>query len=236
MGIGSCFSAPGFMAGLGAGFVIGAPCLINYGGPKIQAEILPELFSGRKFISLAISEAGAGSDVRGMKTRAVKSECGKFYIVTGSKKWITNGHFSDYFMTGVRTSNSGLSMLLIPRTEGVTTKIIKTAYSHAAGTAQVLFDQVKVPIEYLLGVENDGLKVILSNFNHERWVILCRIARNSRTIYEECFKWSHLRLVAGKPLIEQPVIRSKCVIQLLYTKLAYDLTTGRYIFPGLQKC
>lgn len=96
-------------------------------------------------------------------------------------------------MTGVRTSEHGLSMLLIPRGEGVETKIIKTAYSHSAGTAQVTFDHVLVreldlllrdsyrsiadcceitsAVEYLLGVENDGLKVILSNFNHERFVL-----------------------------------------------------------------
>lgn len=65
-------------------------------------------------------------------------------------------------MTGVRTSEKGLSMLLIPRTEGVETKIIKTSYSHAAGTAYVSFDSVLVPVEYLLGGEGQGLKVILS--------------------------------------------------------------------------
>lgn len=76
---------------------------------------------------------------------------------------ITNGHFSDYFMTGVRTSKSGLSMLLIPRSEGVETKIIKTSYSHAAGTAYVSFDKVLVPVKYLMGTEGNGLKVILSS-------------------------------------------------------------------------
>lgn len=111
-------------------------------------------------------------------------------------------------MTGVRT-DKGLSMLLIPRDENVETKIIKTAYSHSAGTAQVTFDHVRVPVEYLLGVENEGLAVILSNFNHERWVICARIARNSRTIYEECFIYAHLRMVKGKPLIDLPVIRAK---------------------------
>lgn len=62
-------------------------------------------------------------------------------------------------MVGVRTSPTALSMLLVPRTEGVETKIIKTSYSHAAGTAYVSFDHVLVPVENLLGEENEGLKV-----------------------------------------------------------------------------
>jgi alkylation response protein AidB-like acyl-CoA dehydrogenase len=68
-------------------------------------------------------------------------------------------------MTGVRTSPNKLSMMIIPRGEGVETKVIKTSYSHAAGTAWVTFDKVLVPAENVLGGENNGLKVILSNFN-----------------------------------------------------------------------
>lgn len=72
---------------------------------------------------------------------------------------ITNGTFSDYFMTGCRTSENGLSMLLIPRSDEVDTKPIKTAYSGSAGTAYVTFDRALVPAENLLGEENEGLKV-----------------------------------------------------------------------------
>ncbi|ORY70647.1 acyl-CoA dehydrogenase/oxidase [Leucosporidium creatinivorum] len=201
--------SPGYMAGLQAGMVIGLPPVLNYGTEKMKAEVLPQILAGRKFISLAISEAAAGSDVQGMTTRATKTADGKFYEVTGTKKWITCGHRSDYFMTGVRTGDRQLSMLLIPRTDRVETKIIKTSYSHAAGTAFVTFDKALVPVENCLGGEGNGIKVILSNFNHERAVICHRIARQSRTIYEETMKWAHLRKVFGKPLIENPVIRQK---------------------------
>ncbi len=95
-------------------------------------------------------------------------------IVNGTKKWITNGCFSDYFVTGVRTGKH-LSVILIPRGEGVETKAIKTSYSPAAGTAYVTFDNVKVPVENLLGQENKGIHVILSNFNHERWMMACKL-------------------------------------------------------------
>lgn len=92
-------------------------------------------------------------------------------IVNGTKKWITNGVFADYFVTGVNTGK-GLSVLLIERGEGVETKSIKTSYSPAAGTAYITFDNVKVPVENLLGQENKGIHVILSNFNHERWTMV----------------------------------------------------------------
>jgi alkylation response protein AidB-like acyl-CoA dehydrogenase len=97
-------------------------------------------------------------------------------IVNGTKKWITNGAWCDYFVTGVRTGK-GLSVLLIERGEGVETKAIKTSYSPTAGTAYITFDNVKVPVENLLGEENKGIHVILSNFNHERWTMACKSCR-----------------------------------------------------------
>lgn len=76
------------------------------------------------------------------------------------QKWITNGHYSDYFVTAVRTSPTALSMLLIPRSDAIETKIIKTAYSSSAGTALVIFEDALVPVENLLGQEGNGLKVV----------------------------------------------------------------------------
>lgn len=116
--------------------------------------------------------------------------------------------FSDYFVTACKTPK-GLSVLLIERGEGVETKTVKTAYSRAAATTYIEFDNVKVPTRNLLGKEDKGIQVVLSNFNHERWMMACMVSRWSRTVLEECLKWSHQRLVFGKPLISQPVIRQK---------------------------
>jgi alkylation response protein AidB-like acyl-CoA dehydrogenase len=77
--------------GLQAGAIIGLPPVLNFGSPEIKARVVPEVLSGKKFICLAISEAFAGSDVVGLKTTARKTEDGKHWIVTGTKKWITNG-------------------------------------------------------------------------------------------------------------------------------------------------
>jgi alkylation response protein AidB-like acyl-CoA dehydrogenase len=79
------------------------------------------VLDGRKIICLAISDENAGSDVAGLTCTAKLSDCGKFYVVNGTKKWITNGTFADYFVTAVRTGDPGIlgiSMLLIERSEG----------------------------------------------------------------------------------------------------------------------
>ncbi|GAA98980.1 uncharacterized protein L969DRAFT_64385 [Mixia osmundae IAM 14324] len=199
----------GYGDGLQGGCVIGLPPL-NFGSKELQKRIVPAVLAGDKFIALAVSEPEAGSDVSGLRTTATKSEDGRFWIVSGQKKWITGGNFADYFTTAVRTGKNELSMLLIERDfGGVETKIIKTAYSSAAGTAYITFDNVKVPVENTLGKAGDGLKIVLSNFNHERWVMCCSAIRAARAVVDETFRWACLRQVFGKPLIGQPVIRAK---------------------------
>jgi len=199
----------GYYDGLSAGMWIGLTPIVNFGKEWMKKDILPAVLRGDKYICLAISEAFAGSDVAGIQTTAVKSDCGKFYIINGTKKWITNGVWADYFSTAVRTGPKELSMILIPRQDGVDTKAIKTSYSSAAGTAYVTFDNVKVPVENLLGKEGQGLQITLSNFNHERWNMCVISARWARLATEECFQWAHQRYAFGKPLIDQPVIRAK---------------------------
>ncbi|KAI0300738.1 acyl-CoA dehydrogenase [Russula brevipes] len=199
----------GYADGLLGGKVIGLPPVLNFGSPELKAKVIPEVLSAKKFICLAISEAHAGSDVLGMKTTAVKSEDGKYWIINGEKSGSqTDSNFADYFTTGCRTEN-GLTVILIPRQEGVSTNPIKTSYSPTAGTAFITFDNVRVPVENTLGPEGGGIFVILSNFNHERWVMICASARSQRMIVEECLKWVSQRKAFGKPLSSQAVVRAK---------------------------
>lgn len=182
--------------------------------PALKERVNEEVLSGQKKMCLAITEAFAGSDVAGLKTTAEKTPDGKFYIVNGTKKWITNGMFADYFVTGCRTEK-GFSVILIPRGEGVETKQIKTSYSTAAATAFVQFENVKVPVQNLLGDEHKGFIVIMSNFNHERFMMVAAVVRMSMTIVEECLKWCNQRIVFNKKLVEQPGIRQKWVSPVL---------------------
>lgn len=200
-------AARGYGDGLNSGMVIGLPPVMNFGQEPLRSRVLEEVFSGQKAICLAITEAFAGSDVAGLRTTAVQREDGS-WVINGTKKWITGGMHADYFTVGCRT-DGGLTVFLVPRGEGVTTKQIKTSYSTAAGTAYIEFKDVVVPNENMLGPENGGLLVILSNFNHERWIMCCSSARGSRAIVEECLLWGAQRTVFGKPLLAQPVIRQK---------------------------
>ncbi|KAI0370328.1 acyl-CoA dehydrogenase NM domain-like protein [Pilatotrama ljubarskyi] len=209
----------GYRDGQNSGATIGLPPVIHFGRPEIRDRVVDEVLSGKKFMSLAISEAFAGSDVAGLRTTAKKTPDGKFWIINGTKKWITNGTFSDYFTVGCKT-DKGLTVILVERGEGVETKSIKTSYSTAAGTAYITFENVKVPVENTLGPEGGGVFVILSNFNHERWAMCCGGARNMRFIVEECLKWVNQRKAFGKPLHAQAVIRAKLADMIAKTEAA----------------
>ncbi|KAB5596150.1 Long-chain specific acyl-CoA dehydrogenase [Ceratobasidium theobromae] len=183
----------GYGDALLSGLVIGLPPVLNFGSEALKQRIVPDILAAKKVICLAISEPFAGSDVSGLRTTAVKSEDGKEWIINGTKKQVIGG----------------FTVILVPRAEGVETRPIKTSYSASAGTAYVTFDRVRVPVEYTLGEEDGGLYVLLSNFNHERWVLCCLSARAQRLIVEECLKWACQRKAFGKPLIEQAVVRHK---------------------------
>ncbi|KAJ7127072.1 acyl-CoA dehydrogenase [Mycena epipterygia] len=196
----------GYIDGLGGGTYIGLPPIMNFGQPAVRDKILGEVLAGKKLVCLAITEAFAGSDVAGLKCFAKRTDKG--WVVTGTKKWITNGMQADYFTVGCR-SEKGMVMLVIERGPGIETKQIKTSYSPVAGTAYITFDNVLVPYENTLGKDGHGLQVILSNFNHERWGMACASISSQRLIVEECLKWATQRKVFGKPLTSQAVIRSK---------------------------
>jgi len=196
------------MEGLGNGTVFALPPVLNYGAPTLKTKIVDEVLTGKKHMALAITEAFAGSDVAGMKCRATKSDDGKYWTVTGTKKWITNGMFADYFTVACKT-DKGFVVLLIERQDGVDTKPIKTAYSATAGTAFVIFDHVKVPYEHTLGTDHGGLQVVFSNFNHERWYEASISVAAQRLVVEECIKWATQRQVFGKPLMHQATVRQK---------------------------
>jgi alkylation response protein AidB-like acyl-CoA dehydrogenase/predicted heme/steroid binding protein len=205
-----CF-CPGYEDGLDAACTIGVPVIVKYGSDWMK-DLLPSIFSGDTTVCLAISEAYAGSDVAGLRTTAKPDATGENYTVSGTKKWITGGCYADWFVTAVRTGKTGaggISMMLIPRSEQVETTVIKTKYSSAAGTAFVSYENAVVPKKNIFGAEGKGFQIIMSNFNHERWMISVVCIYRARLCTEEVFKWAMQRKVFGAKLVEQPVIREK---------------------------
>ena len=122
---------PGVNDAIKAGFSIGLSPVLKFALPHIKEKVGKEVMRGEKVICLAISDPNAGSDVAGLTCTAKLTEDGKHYIVNGTKKWITNGTFADYFVTAVRTGDEGIfgiSMLLIERSEGNFIKLFIESY------------------------------------------------------------------------------------------------------------
>ena len=128
----------GYRDGQNSGATIGLPPVIHFGRPELRDRVVQEVLNGDKFISLAISEAFAGSDVAGLRTTAKKTPDGKHWIINGTKKWITNGTFSHYFTVGCKTED-GFTVILVERSEGVETKSIKTSYVRLASSLVFFF-------------------------------------------------------------------------------------------------
>ncbi|CAI6337761.1 unnamed protein product [Periconia digitata] len=216
----------GFVWSMIGGYGIGGPPLFKFGKKELVKRIGPSILSGEKRICLAITEPDAGSDVANLTCEAKLSEDGKHYIVNGEKKWITNGVWCDYFTTAVRTGGEGMngvSLLLIEREAGgVTTRKMDCQGVWSSGTTYITFEDVKVPVENLLGKENQGFKAIMTNFNHERIGIIIQCLRFSRVCYEESMKYAHKRKTFNKRLIDHPVIRLKLAHMARQIEASYN--------------
>lgn len=148
-----------------------APVLIKFGSEEQKAHYLPRILDGTDWWCQGYSEPGAGSDLASLKTSAVRD--GDHYIVNGQKTWTTLGHYADWIFCLVRTSNEGkpqegISFLLIDmKTPGVEVRpIILLDGEHEVN--EVFFDNVKVPVENLVGEENKGWTYAKYLLTHER--------------------------------------------------------------------
>jgi acyl-CoA dehydrogenase len=127
---------------------------------------------------------------------------------------ITNGLWSDYASMAVRTGSpgaQGLSMLVVPLKNypGVTMRRIRVGGQSSAGTTFIELDDVKVPVENLIGKEGSGMIYVMQNFNHERLTISISANRLARTALSAAFEYSMKREAFGKALMDQPVVRHR---------------------------
>ncbi|GAA5829104.1 hypothetical protein JCM5353_005282 [Sporobolomyces roseus] len=202
----------GIMYGILGGFGISIGPILHFGSDELKQRLVGPLLRGEIRSCLAITEAEGGSDVANLTRSARKSEDGKRYIVNGGAKWITNGIYSKVFVTAVRTGGKGMggiSLMVVERAEGLTTKKMDCMGVLSSGTSYVEFDEVKVPVENLLGKENKGFQLIMSNFNGERAGIVIQANRFARVCLEESIKYASKRKTFGQLLIDHPVIRAK---------------------------
>ena len=203
------------VGGIGASLMvhnIALPPIINFGTQEIQKIVIPPVLSGKKRISLAITEPSGGSDVANLSTTATLID--DHYVINGSKTYITGGMNADWFTAALRTGGegaSGISTILIPSNlDG----IVRTALDRKQGwwcsdTATIYFENVRVPKGYLIGEENQGFKVIMVNFNAERMGMSAAMEAASRVCLEDAIIWAQERKTFGKRLADHQVIRHK---------------------------
>lgn len=200
---------------LGGASVIGIPPVLHYGTEQQKAAWLPGLFDFSTSFCLGITEPSGGSDVANIRTTATLSADGKHYVVNGSKKWITGAPWATHMTAAVRTGGprsgaSGISVLVVPMdAAGVTVTRIENSGQRAGGASMVDLEDVRVPVANRLGAEGAGFKIIMTNFNRERYIMAVGCNRKSRTCLSQALEYATQRETFGKPLISNQVIAAK---------------------------
>jgi alkylation response protein AidB-like acyl-CoA dehydrogenase len=203
------------LTSLAGASVIGLPPVLHFGTEEQKQKWLPGLFNWTTSFCLGITEPTGGSDVGNLQTTATKTPDGQFYVVNGFKKWITGAPWATHMTTAVRTGPpgsgaAGISMLVIPMDlEGVSRRRIPNSGQNAGGASLVTLDEVRVPVANLLGRENDGFRIIMRNFNRERFVMATGANRMARTCLSAAADYAHRRETFGQKLISHQIIRHK---------------------------
>lgn len=198
---------------------------INILGTREQKEeYLVPIIKGEKICALGITEPNAGSDVAAMKTTARKE--GDHYVINGSKTFITNGARADVITLAAKTAPDlgyhGISLFLLDtRLPGfhVTRKIDKMGM-HPSDTAELSFEDVRVPKDKLLGEENRGFLEVMINFQGERLVAAIGAMAGAALVLEKTIKYVQEREVFGRPLAKFQVTRHKIVDMLCQVEAA----------------
>jgi citronellyl-CoA dehydrogenase len=179
------------------------PIIQELGTEEQKAEFLPRAVTGELIASLEISEPGGGSDVAAIKTRARVE--GDELVISGQKLWITNGTRCDFIILAVRTGSQGhkgISLVLFPtNTSGFTVgKKLKKIGHLASDTAELFFDECRLPIRYILGKRDQGFYYIMENFQGERLVAALSALAAMEEGLRYAIEYSHKRTVFGSPV------------------------------------
>jgi len=191
---------------------IALPPILRHGTPEQKKRFVGPVLTGEKISALAITEPSGGSDVAALRTKAVR--VGDSYVVNGAKTFITSGCRADIVTTAVRTGgdgHAGISLLVIERgTPGFTVskKLIKTGW-WASDTAELSFEDCRVPVANLIGEENHGFLAIMMNFASERLFLAGQCVAIADLAYHEAVKYARERSAFGKTLMGHQVTRHK---------------------------
>ena len=219
----------GVAVGLSVHADMSTPHIVHRGTDAQKAKYLPRACAGEIVGAICVTEPHAGSDVAGLRTRAEKTADG--WVVNGSKTFITNGVNADVYVIAARTDpqakgSRGISMFLADKgTAGlkVARKLEKHGW-HSSDTAELFFDDMKLPADALLGKEGEGFYYIMSTFQNERLVIGAMCCGMATRAIEVTLDYLRQRKAFGKTLWEQPVVRNKVALMASKAQAARALT------------
>jgi acyl-CoA dehydrogenase len=206
---------------------IGLPHLVRAGDPSLVERVARPVLAGEKIVSLAVTEPDAGSDVARLRTRAVRD--GDGYVVSGGKLFITSGTRADFFTVAVRTGGEGargISLLLVERDlpgVGVSAPLRKMGWL-CSDTAELRFDEVRVPAGNLIGAENEGFPALMAQFVGERLSLAVQAYATAQRCLDLTLAWIAHRETFGRPLAGRQVVRHRVAEMAQRTDVARTYT------------
>ncbi len=204
------------------------PALAEFGSDHIKQAYLKPALKGVKVAAIAVTEPDAGSDVAALKTTARRD--GDHYFLNGSKTYITNGLQADFLTLLARTSDApgyhSFSLFVVPTDiKGfVVSKKLDKLGMRSSDTAELYFDNMKIPAENLIGRENEGFIQQMKQFQHERFAVLPLSYISVQETIKETIEYLRGRVVFGKPLISRQVLRHRLAHWLAEAETIQQLT------------
>ncbi len=201
----------GVSMGIGVQTDMATPALAKHGSDELRAEFLAPAIAGDMVGSIAVSEPHAGSDVASIKTRAVRD--GDDYVINGSKMWITNSLQADFFCllvnTGEGPSHKNKSLIMVPsKTKGVSfSEKLNKLGMRSSDTAQIFFDDVRVPIRNRIGQEGMGFIYQMQQFQEERLFAAAGGIKSMEASIQETIDYTRDRKAFGKSLLDNQYIQ-----------------------------
>ena len=197
----------------GAHTGIGTLPILLYGTEEQKQKYVPKLATGEWFGAYCLTEPGAGSDANSGKTKAVLSEDGKYYSITGQKMWISNAGFANLFVVFARIEDDkNITGFLVERDKnnGISFgEEEKKLGIHSSSTRQVFFNETKVPVENLLGERNGGFKIAMNALNVGRIKLAAACLDAQRRVIDSAVKYANDRVQFKVPISSFGAIRSK---------------------------
>ena len=228
------------VGGLGFGLHsdVVAPYIARLGTPEQKRRWLPACACGEKILAVAMSEPGAGSDLKAIRTTARRE--GDHYVIQGAKTFISNGLNCDLVVVVAKTQPElgakGVSLIVVEEgTPGFRKgrKLDKMG-QEAADTAELFFEDVRVPLDHLLGEENKGFSYLMQELAQERFIIALGAAAKMEAMFAETVRYVKERVVFGKPLIDFQNTRFK-LAEIKVRTTAVRMMVDQYLAEHLRR-